>query len=101
MAGPWNVGPIYRELVESVPYTAQVLALGGFERLDDALTGVCWALSTNPEIFDIVKGFKDIRLIKTDALGGLPALRVWFRIDTVTEKVYLEYIEAIPEDDDL
>ena len=86
---------MHRTLIESAEYTAQLTALGNPERLDDVLCGVSWALSTNPEIYDIVRGFQDIRLLKTDSFPGAPALRIWFRIDENGQHVHLEAIEAI------
>ena len=37
-----------RTLVESADYSRQLATLSDLQRLDDALVGVCWALSTNP-----------------------------------------------------
>jgi hypothetical protein len=93
----WRTGTMQRELVESSDYTIQLNRLGDLRRLDDALTGVCWALSTNPEVYEVVRGFKDVRLAKTDPLGGLPALRIWFRIEPDGYRVTLLYIEAVPD----
>ena len=75
------VGGAYRELIESVSFTAALDEIGDIKRLDEVLTGAYWALSTNPEVYDVVNGFADIRLLKTDPLGGLPGFRIWFRID--------------------
>jgi hypothetical protein len=87
-----------RTLIHEPTYVAALEQLDSdLKRLDDALTGVEWALSTNPEVYDIVKGTRDTRLLKTKALGGLPPLRVWFRIDE-TSHVHLEYIEAVEQD---
>lgn len=97
MTSFWNISPANRELVESEAYTNALAGLGPMERIDDALTGVYWALSTNPEVYDVVRGFRDMRLLKTDALGGLPAFRIWFRIDEDGQHVHLEFIEPIPE----
>lgn len=88
-----------RTLIESKAYAEQLTALGGAERLDDILRLALWALTENPEVFDIVKGFKDIRLLKTDAIGVALPFRIWFRIDEGGEHVHLEYIEAVEESD--
>ncbi len=88
-----------RTLIHEVTYTAALRELGtDIRRIDDALTGVEWALSTNPEVYDVVKGTQDTRLLKTDALGGLPPLRVWFRIDENGHDVHLDYIETIEQE---
>ena len=41
-----------RTLVESADYSRQLATLSDLQRLDDALVGVCWALSTNPEVYE-------------------------------------------------
>lgn len=89
-----------RELIESAVYTAALKALGDPERLDDALSGAYWALATNPEVYEVVKGLRDIRILKTDPLGGVPALRIWFRIDEGGHHVHLEMIEAVEQADE-
>ena len=83
-----------RQLIESDTYKKQVAALGGAERMDDVLLAATWALSTSPEVYEVVKGFKDIRLLKTDEIGGASAYRLWFRIDENGQHVHLEAIEA-------
>lgn len=89
-----------RELIESSSYSAALKALGDPERLDDALNGAYWALATNPEVYEVVKGFRDIRILKTDPLGGVPALRLWFRVDERGQHVHLELIEAVEQADE-
>ena len=88
-----------RTLIHEQTYVAALKELGpDLKRLDEALTGVEWALGANPEVDDIVKGTRDTRLLKTDALGGLPPLRVWFRVDEDGQHVHLEYIEAVEQE---
>lgn len=84
-----------RQLVESLNFTACLAELGDTRVIDAALTGLTWALSTNPEAFPIVPGMADIRLAKTDPLAGtpVPRIRVWFRIDGGGHKVHLEHVE--------
>lgn len=87
-----------RTLVHEQTYIHALKAIGDdIRRLDDALTGVEWALSTNAEVYDVVKGTQDTRLLKVSAFGGLPPLRVWFRIDEDGHRVHLDYIEAVEE----
>lgn len=87
-----------RTLVHEPTYAYALQVFGkDIQRLDEALTGVEWALSTNPEVYDVVKGTVSTRLLKTDALGGLPPLRIWFRINEDGNRVHLDYIEAIEE----
>jgi hypothetical protein len=47
---------MHRTLIHEPTYTQALSELGDIQRLDDALTGVEWALATNPEVYDIVKG---------------------------------------------
>ena len=84
---------MHRTLRESELFSDQLLTLGEPDRIDDALTGVYWALSTKPEVYDYV--FRDIRLLKTEPLGGLPALSVRFRIvdDNTVELLHIEPTE--------
>jgi len=90
---------VERTLIHEPTYTYALQSLGAdIRRLDNALTGVEWALSTNPEVYDIVRGTVSTRILKTDALGGLPPLRVWFRIDEDGHHVHLDYIEAIEQE---
>jgi hypothetical protein len=86
---------VHRTLIESPTYSQQLASLGDPERMDEIVRGVTWALCRNPEIYDVVKGYRDIRLLKTDAYPGAPALRIWFRIDENGQHVHLEYIEAV------
>jgi len=71
----------YREIIEEAEYTAKLDALGDVSKLDAALAGLMWGLSTDPEQFDQVPGMDGYRIGKTIALYGAPALRVLFRID--------------------
>jgi hypothetical protein len=86
---------IHWELCESASYTDALSALGDVRVIDDALTGITWALSKNPEAFPIVQGMVDIRLAKTDPQMGtpIPRIRVWFRVDLDSERVHLEHVE--------
>ena len=83
-----------RAKAEPAPRAA-IRELGELDRVDDALTGVYWALSTKPLVYDCV--VRDVRLLKTDPLGGLPALSVWFRIAD-DDTVELLHIEPTEED---
>jgi hypothetical protein len=80
-----------RTLVHAPEYTNQLRTLGDIQRLDDVLAGMEWALGSRAEYFDIVEGMEDVRLLLTDAIGGLPAFQVWFRIEN--ETVHLLYID--------
>ena len=90
---------MHRTLIHDHTYTAALAALSqNLRRLDDALVGVEWALATNPEVYDVMRGTAYTRILKTDALGGLPPLRIWFRIDEQGQHVHLLYIEIIDDE---
>jgi len=86
---------VHRTLIESPTFASQLAAIGDAERMDDVLRGVTTALSTKPDVYDIVSGMRDIRLLKTRRFPGAPALRIWFRIDEDGQHVHLEAVEAI------
>lgn len=74
--------------------------VGGYKRWDDAQLGITWALSYNPHVYPVVQGMQDIRLLKTDVAGDMPALRIWFRINEPEERVELLFLDAVPDDTD-
>jgi len=85
---------ILREVVESAEFEAARDSLGNVERLDEVLRAVYWAVSKNPEAYEVVPGLADVRLLKTDPLGGLPGFRIWFRLLGPAGPVELLLIEA-------
>jgi uncharacterized pyridoxamine 5'-phosphate oxidase family protein len=54
-------------------------------------------LRNNAEDFPLVPGKKTLRLVKTDAVRSIPALRTVFRIDE-NDQVCLYYIEVAKGD---
>ena len=65
--------------------------------MDDALCGAEWSISVNPEIFEVVSGMEDVRLLKTrEITTNNSGFRIWFRIDDDGQRVHLLYIEPIP-----
>ena len=86
-----------RELIEEPEFTDQLRVLGDLARIDDALAGVSWALSSNPEVYD--RAWGEIRLLKTEPFGGLPPLNVFFSIGD--DAVHLLYVEPTENDDAL
>jgi hypothetical protein len=70
-------------LIESELYSHQAALLGDIERLDDALTGLTWAISIMPEEFPPLRGIGQLRVAKSERLRkgtGFVQLRVWFAI---------------------
>ena len=84
-----------RTLRESDEYRAQLKKIGNAERLDDALRMPTWVLARRPEIHPEIAG--SVRLLKTTALGGVPALNIFFRIED-DGTVLLLYIEPAGQD---
>lgn len=96
-----NSNPLPRQLVESDLFLKQLSELGEIERLDEILRGVFWGIATNPEAFDLVPGFKNLRLAKTREFDvpwrkPLPRLRIWF-VDHGFGTVELLSIEREPD----
>src|SRR5437773_1661131 len=85
-------------LAEEPNYARQAEQIGDIQRLDEALSGLHWALANNPEAFDIViPSDPPIYLAKTDRRswsgGVIPRLRIWFRIAYENRKVVLLAIQ--------
>ena len=89
---------LLRTLVHSDLYTAQLELLGDIKRLDDVLCAVEWSLARNPNIYGIVRGMRDVRLLKTDPHNEIPALRIWFSISDNGD-VHLLYIERSQQEE--
>jgi len=88
-----------REIVESSAFSSALRSMGNVRRLDEVLVGVHWAVSRNPEAFDIVPGMADVRLIKTAPSDDLPGLSIWFRLLRPGGPVELLFLEPRPESD--
>jgi hypothetical protein len=85
-------------LIESELYSHQAALLGDIERLDDALTGVTWAISILPEEFPPLRGLGQLRVAKSERLRkgtGFVQIRVWFAIRD-THHVELPGIDYAP-----
>lgn len=63
------------------------------KRCDEVLVGVEWAVASYAEKHPQIPG-TTLRLIKTDALGDTPPLRIYFTIDD-DETCTLRYIEKV------
>lgn len=85
---------LHRTVVESELFSERLAALsrgGTLKRLDDALSGVVFSIASKPEAYDCV--VKDVRLVKTAPLGGMPALSIRFKI-VDTNTVELLHVET-------
>ena len=67
-------GPVLRELVEQAPFTEATDSFSKYDRRNEVIRGALWAIATNAEAFPITKGFKDIRILKTDPIEFGPSL---------------------------
>lgn len=85
------------EFRESPEFTEQFSNLGNLENLDEVLRGLQWGINTDPEEFDLVPGFSELRVAKTDIYhrpnGNIPRLRVFFAYKRNSEVVELLWIE--------
>ncbi|MFY9727835.1 MAG: hypothetical protein WAJ87_20235 [Bryobacteraceae bacterium] len=69
---------LLREIVEEVSFGEQLKALGvTYQRLDDVLEGVMFALCHSPDSFEKIPGTK-LRAVKTGMYPGAPSLRIYF-----------------------
>ena len=68
----------------------------GCVRLDEALAGLEWALSNNPEAFPLLDGTK-LRMAPIAPAPDVPEIRIWFTFDDRTVNVLCA--EEYEEDD--
>jgi hypothetical protein len=73
-----------RTLVEHPGFTKQLATLGDVRFADRILSGVTWGISTFAEEFDLVPGYHELRIAKTDEFdsteGSTVPLRIYFKI---------------------
>lgn len=81
-----------RTLIHTDNYEQQCEQLGGYTRMEQVHAGIEWAISKRPEVYDVIDGTEDIRLLKT-----ISGLGVWFRIID-DETVELLHIEKLQDD---
>jgi hypothetical protein len=86
-----------RTVIETRVFLGQKSELSpAVERLDEVLFGVTWALARNPERFPLVLQDPDIRVVKTDRVKEIPALRIFFSSNA--NEVKLLWLEELGED---
>lgn len=93
---------VFRTLVESELFTRQLQQLGDIERLDEILRGMLWGIALAPEAFEIIPGYRRLRLAKSREFDvpfsrPLPVLQIWF-IENELGQIELLGIEREPED---
>ncbi|UWR23454.1 hypothetical protein [Sulfitobacter sp. S190] len=64
------------------------------QQADEALGAIHYALSLNPLAFDVVYQ-EDIRVahLQERTLDGLPAFRIFFRVNESSRRVYLLFVD--------
>lgn len=84
-----------RTIKETETYEAQRDAImPDIRRFDEIMRGVYWALSTRPEAFPSAEpNTPMIHVLKTDAFGNVPRLRIFYKFNDVA--VQLLWIEII------
>jgi len=87
-----------REIVPFEIYKSLASQIANPHDLDDALAGVMWALRNKADDFPIMRGFKTLRMVKTDAIRNIPALHIIFSIND-QDQVLLRYIEVAKRDE--
>lgn len=88
-----NMAGKIRTLIESEEYRIAFQKIGDAKRLDDALIGLTEAIAINPADWEIVPGFKTIRLARSASIKGVPRLRIWFSVQSPDE-ILLRFIEV-------
>jgi hypothetical protein len=86
-----------RQVFETNSFTEQLAAIGDIKRLDEAIASVQLILTENAEVYPVVRGYQKIRIAKTNEVGPVPPLTIWFMIDADDDSVLLLYIEVTPE----
>ena len=67
-----------------------------YARLDEAISGVEWALSNNPKVFPALDGSK-LRKATVESAPGVPQLRIWFTVNA--QKINVLHAEEYEEED--
>jgi hypothetical protein len=75
-------------------------ALHDIPRLEEAMTGLLWAIAGSPADFPFIPGSDEIQVGKSDPVpssdGIAVRLRIWFKAEP--EVIRLLIIEAVPEE---
>ena len=78
---------------KSERFTKQLEELQNIEKIEEALTGIVWAVQSNPESHRSAS--TGIRYCDTKAWGAMPEIFVFFRIDSAAHQVVLEGIVKV------
>jgi hypothetical protein len=68
-----------------------------YRRLDEALSGLDWALSNKPHLFPQVYG-SCLRMARIKGAPGVPNMRIWFTFDD--HSVTVIFAETTEDDED-
>lgn len=87
-----------RSIVYDPALEQEIKRLGiSYQRLDESLAGIEWAMSNKPEAFPQVYGSK-LRMAKTHSAPSVPALRIWFTFNDTTVTVVFGELNQDDED---
>jgi hypothetical protein len=90
-----DFSPSVREIIEEFCFKECLTELRiEYQRLDEAMGGVCFALARHPEMFPSVLGTHISRLRLQSCLG-VPESDIWFAYDN--KYVRLIHFEVLPE----
>lgn len=82
------------DLVEALEYSDQIKKLSDNQpHILAAISGATWSLRLTPRIWPRLDGLRQIRILKTEALGQAPALSIWFIIHEGEKQIELLYLE--------
>jgi hypothetical protein len=99
MASSGNWPPHLRQVRRSQEFDIQGSKIAGSaQRFDEAVASLEWSLARNPYKHDAIPGTA-VRIGKTDPLGGVPPLRVYFTIEE-DGNCNMIHVEEIPDEND-
>jgi hypothetical protein len=88
-----------RTIVTCSLYDRLASEIANTDELKDSVSALMWGLQNNAEDFPIIPGYKTLRMAKTDAVRGIPALRLVFKIGEEDDQVHLKWIEVARTDE--
>lgn len=93
-----NEEPTNYELIEAPEYSEQIKKLeDNHRRITSSISGATWSLRQTPRVWPRLDGLRPIRILKTSAIGGAPALTIWFVIHEGNKQVEMLYLEERQE----
>lgn len=91
------------QIVEAESYERSVAQCGGYERVDEIIAPIDYALSRAPLGFEKIPGYEDLYLAKTKLRVTerriFPSHRLWFRAVPISRQVEKLWIDIAPPED--